>query len=72
VGGQKGCRGIGALALDGSLARSKGLTHRPLAETGKDTLDWYWAAFDSWPEDRRPGLNAARESAVLEAWHRQR
>ena len=60
--------GIGALNLDGSLARSKGLTHRPLATTAKDTLDWYWGQFTNWP-DQRPGLSPAREIEVLAAWH---
>lgn len=61
--------GVGALNLDGSLARSKGLTHRALADTAKDTLDWYRATFDTWPENDRPGITAAEERALLREWH---
>ena len=55
--------------MDGSLARANGLSHRTLADTAKSTLDWYWEAFDGWPEDRRPGFSAARERELLDAWH---
>ena len=61
--------GVGALDLDGTRARGKGLTHRALADTARDTLSWYRDTFDDWPEDRRPGLTAARESELLREWH---
>jgi 2'-hydroxyisoflavone reductase len=56
-----------------SLARAvaAGLTHRPLADTVRDTLTWY----DALPDDRREavtkraGLTAEREAEVLKAWH---
>ncbi len=64
--------GVGALNLDGGHARGNGLTHRPLAATAGDTLRWYHATFDDWPEDRRPGLSAAREAEVLAAWNASR
>ena len=54
-----------------SIARAKaaGLTTRPLAETARDTLE-YWKSL---PEERRAepraGLPAEREREVLTAWH---
>lgn len=45
------------------------LTFRPLAETARDTLDWW----KSLPEERRAkpraGLAPAKEAEVLAAWH---
>lgn len=61
--------GVGALNLDGSLARSKGFRQRPLADTARETLEWYHANFDGWPEDQRPGLSRNREAEILRAWH---
>lgn len=50
-------------------AISKGLTFRPLAETAKDTLDW----FHSLPADRQAkllsGIAPDKEQTVLAAWH---
>jgi 2'-hydroxyisoflavone reductase len=50
-------------------ALSKGLTFRPLADTGRDTLAW----FKSQPAERqgklKAGLTAEREKEVLTAWH---
>ena len=63
--------GTGTLNFNGALARSKGLQHRPFAETALDTLNWYWDTFDDWPEDNRPGVPAAREAQVLAAWRAQ-
>ncbi len=60
--------GVGTVNVDRALAA--GLTFRPIAETVRDTLDW-WA---SEPKERRngemrAGLTAERESEVLKAWH---
>lgn len=63
--------GEGAFAIDGSLARANGLSHRTLADTAKSTLDWYWENFDTWPEDQRPGFGADLERRLLDEWHRQ-
>ncbi len=63
--------GTGTLNFNGALARSKGLQHRPFAETALDTLNWYGDTFDDWPEDNRPGVPAAREAQVLAAWRTQ-
>ncbi len=60
----------GFSTVDCSKAVAAGLTFRPLAETAKDTLDWY----KTLPEDRqsnlRAGIDAGREREVLAAWHR--
>jgi 2'-hydroxyisoflavone reductase len=60
--------GVGALALDGSLARANGLQHHALADSAQDTLDWYRETYYDWPEDRRPGLAAGREAELLGEW----
>jgi 2'-hydroxyisoflavone reductase len=58
--------------LDASKAISRGLSFRPLADTARDTLEWWRRQ----PEKRRArpqaGLDPAREAAVLAAWHRAR
>ena len=50
-------------------AIAAGLTARPLAETVRDTLEW----FHAWPAERpfpwRGGMEPEREREVLEAWH---
>ncbi len=59
----------GVLAVDVERAFARGLSIRPLAETARDTLEW-WRTL---PEERRSapeaGLDAAREREVLAAWH---
>lgn len=54
--------------VSNARALAKGLTFRPLATTGADTLAW----FDSQPEERRAtvraGIKPDREAAVLAAW----
>lgn len=51
-------------------AQAAGLGHRPLQDTVRDTLAW-WRTL---PAERhakpRAGLDAAKERAVLAAWHR--
>ena len=65
--------GVGAFAIDGSAARAQGLTHTPLPEIARDTLNWYREAFrGEWPEDQRPGLTTVRESELLGEWHATR
>jgi 2'-hydroxyisoflavone reductase len=55
-----------------SRALAKGLTFRPLADTARDTLDW----FKSLPQDRqsklRAGLTPEREAEVLAAWKKKK
>jgi 2'-hydroxyisoflavone reductase len=61
--------GFGYFNRDKAIA--KGLTFRPLADTAKDTLDW----FKSLPAERRAklltGIAPDKEQAVLAAWHAQ-
>ncbi len=55
-----------------SRAIARGLSFRPLAETARDTLEW----FKGLPEERRSGLKAGlsreREAEVLARWHARR
>lgn len=58
----------GFSAWDCSKAVEAGLTFRPLADTARDTLEW-WASQP--PEDRElgTGLDPEKEARILEAWH---
>jgi 2'-hydroxyisoflavone reductase len=60
----------GFLAHDGAPAIAAGLASRPLAETALDTLRW--AAGRPPLTERKSGLSADDEAAVLAAWHAQR
>jgi len=58
----------GFSAYDCSKAIGAGLSFRPLADTTRDTLDWYHAL----PEEQqrmRTGIDPEKEARVLEAWH---
>jgi 2'-hydroxyisoflavone reductase len=59
---------MGMMRIDGSKAFSHGLRVRPLAETAKDTLDW----FKQLPFERRAGIRAGltpvRERELLQAY----
>ena len=58
--------GAGQISVKAAMA--KGLTHRPLAETVRDTF----AYVETWPAERKAALKAGlspdREKAVLAAW----
>jgi 2'-hydroxyisoflavone reductase len=60
---------IGFGQVSTQKAAAKGLTHRPAADTVRDTLNW----FATLPEERRSklraGISAEREQEVLKAWH---
>jgi 2'-hydroxyisoflavone reductase len=62
--------GMGRISIQRALA--KGLSFRPLAETGRDTLAW----FKSQPAERqaklKAGLSPEREAEVLAAWHKEK
>ncbi len=62
--------GGGQISVKAAMAR--GLTHRPLADTVRDTL----AFVDTWPPERkaklRAGLAPEREAAVIAAWKAKR
>lgn len=59
--------GVGRVSIERAL--EAGLTLRPIAETARDTFEW----FQSLPADRqaslRAGISPAREAEVLDAWH---
>ena len=58
----------GFSSYDCSKAFAAGLSFRPLADTARDTLEWYRTL----PEDRqemRTGIAPDKETRVLEAWH---
>ncbi len=60
----------GFSTYDCSKAFAAGLTFRPLAETARDTLDWYHTL----PEERQQmqtGIDPEKEARVLQAWHAQ-
>jgi 2'-hydroxyisoflavone reductase len=62
--------GEGQISVKAAMGR--GLTHRPLAETVRDTL----AYVDTWPEERKAklkaGISPEREAEVLAAWKQRR
>ena len=62
-------RTAGYQRRNASKAIAKGLTFRPLADTAKDTLDW----FKTLPPERQAklltGIAPDKERAVLAAWH---
>ena len=61
--------GVGMTTTSSAKAIARGLTHRPLADTVKATLEW-WATL---PPERqaklRAGITREREASVLAAWH---
>jgi 2'-hydroxyisoflavone reductase len=61
--------GPGLFTIDCRRALAAGLTFRPLAETVRDTLAWANRRDPEWAW--RAGLEAEKETAVLQAWHRR-
>ncbi|MCA9929007.1 MAG: SDR family oxidoreductase [Anaerolineales bacterium] len=57
----------GFSAIDCRRAFAAGLTFRPLAETVRDTLAWVLQRDPDWTW--RAGMDAGKETAVLQAWH---
>lgn len=55
------------VSIDAALAH--GLTFRPLADTARDTLQWWNALPQERRAEPRAGLPAEKESEVLAAWH---
>lgn len=59
----------GSLTWSSAKALRAGLKIRPIDETVRDTVEWY----KSLPAERqaamRSGIDAAKEAAVLKAWH---
>jgi 2'-hydroxyisoflavone reductase len=58
----------GFSAWDCSKAMAAGLSFRPLADTARDTLEW-WKAKPEAERTLRTGLAPEKEQAILEAWH---
>jgi len=58
----------GFSAYDCSKAIAAGLSFRPLAETARDTLDW-WKALPESEQNLRTGLDPQKEATILRAWH---
>jgi 2'-hydroxyisoflavone reductase len=58
----------GFSAYDCSKAMAAGLSFRPLAETARDTLDW-WKSKPEEEQTLRSGIDPEKEEAVLAAWH---
>jgi 2'-hydroxyisoflavone reductase len=56
-----------SLAMATGRAEAAGLTHRPFAETVRDTLDWAEAHPDQ-STSPQWGMSAEREQELLEAW----
>jgi 2'-hydroxyisoflavone reductase len=52
-------------------ALEKGLTFRPLAETGRDTLAWFKSQPTERQEKLKAGITPEREAEVLAAWHKK-
>ena len=65
----------GSARVNNGHAIAHGLTFRPLAESVRDTLEW-WKS-DAYPEERRERMLSGerslitREAAILEAWSRR-
>ncbi len=58
----------GFSAYDCSKAIRAGLTFRPLADTARDTLEW-WKAKPEAQRTLRTGVAPDKEKTILEAWH---
>ena len=62
----------GSAKIDNGKAKSNGLTFRPLAESLRDTYDWWHS--DSVSQEQRDAVELnldsvlGREAAILEAW----
>lgn len=58
----------GFSSYDISKAVAAGLAFRPLAETARDTLEW-WKSKPEEDRTLRMGIDPEKEAAVLAAWH---
>lgn len=58
----------GFSAYDCTKAISAGLSFRPLAETARDTLEW-WKSLPEEERSLRTGLDPEKEARILRAWH---
>ena len=60
---------LGMNQVSVAAAVAAGLTFRPLADTARDTMEWWNALADERRAEPRAGLPAEREAEVLAAWH---
>lgn len=58
----------GFSSYDCSKAIAAGLNFRPLADTARDTLDW-WKAKPEEEQQLRTGVDPEKEARILAAWH---
>ncbi|HSG49467.1 MAG TPA: NAD-dependent epimerase/dehydratase family protein [Longimicrobiales bacterium] len=58
----------GFTTWDASKAMAAGLTFRPLADTARDTLEW-WKSGPGLERELRTGVAPEKEAAILEAYH---
>jgi 2'-hydroxyisoflavone reductase len=58
----------GFSAYDCSKAIAAGLSFRPLADTARDTLEW-WKALPEDQQAMRTGIDPEKEARILAAWH---
>lgn len=59
----------GLLQVSIAAALQNGLTFRPLADTARDTVDWWHSLPAERTAEPRAGLDPEKEARVLEAWH---
>ncbi len=60
---------LGMCYIDGSKAFSAGLTLRPLADTARDTLNWWNELSEERRAAPRAGCPVELEESTLAAWH---
>ena len=60
---------VGMNQVSVAAAVQAGLTFRPLADTARDTVEWWNSLPDERRAEPRAGLPADREAEVLAAWH---
>jgi 2'-hydroxyisoflavone reductase len=58
----------GFSTYDCSKAFAVGLSFRPIAETARDTLEWYYTLSEE-RKQMRTGIDPEKEARILEAWH---
>lgn len=60
---------VGMNQVSVAAAVQAGLTFRPLADTARDTVEWWNSLPEARRAEPRAGLPADREAEVLAAWH---
>jgi 2'-hydroxyisoflavone reductase len=60
---------LGMAQTSNQRALAKGLTFRPLADTARDTIEWFKKQTPERQAKLKAGITAEREKEVLTAWH---